>query len=59
MVSVCVPHCHGTPFVDQIGIELTEIHLPLPLPQPGNKGMGQHDPPKCLFFDVLFKRILK
>ena len=55
MVSVCVPHFHGTPFVDQIGIELTEIRLPLPLPRPGNKGMGQHDPPKCLFFDVLFK----
>jgi hypothetical protein len=29
-VSLCSPSCPGTCFVDQAGLELTEIHLPLP-----------------------------
>ena len=59
MVSVCVPHFHGTPFVDQIGIELTEIRLPLPLPRPGTKAWANMTHPNACFFDVMIKRILK
>jgi hypothetical protein len=29
-VSLCSPGCPGTHSVDQAGLELTEIHLPLP-----------------------------
>ena len=29
-VSLCSPKCPGTHSVDQAGLELTEIHLPLP-----------------------------
>ena len=29
-VSLCSPGCPGTRSVDQAGLELTEIHLPLP-----------------------------
>jgi hypothetical protein len=29
-ISSCSPGCHGTHSVDQAGLELTELHLPLP-----------------------------
>jgi hypothetical protein len=30
-ISLCGPSCPGTCSVDQAGLELVEIHLPLPL----------------------------
>jgi hypothetical protein len=29
--DLCIHSCPGTQYVDQAGLELTEIHLPLPL----------------------------
>jgi hypothetical protein len=31
-VSLNIPGCPGTPSVNQVGLQLTETHLPLPLP---------------------------
>jgi hypothetical protein len=40
-VSLCNPGCSGTHSVDQAGLELTEVCLPL-LPECWDKGMSHH-----------------
>jgi hypothetical protein len=40
MVSVCSLSCPKSHFVDLVGLEITEIHLPLP-PSAGIKGVAQ------------------
>jgi hypothetical protein len=40
-VSLCSPGCPGTQSVDQVGLKLIELHLPLP-PSAGIKGVCHH-----------------
>ena len=45
-VSLCSLGCPGTRSVDQAGLELTKIHLPLP-PHVGSKGLHHHLSSEC------------
>ena len=47
-VSLCSPGCPETCSVDQAGLELTEIRLPLP-PSAGIKGVHHHHQNKQIF----------
>jgi hypothetical protein len=48
-VFLCSPGCPGTCSVDQVGLELKEIHLPLFPPSAGIKGVCHHHPTKSYF----------
>jgi hypothetical protein len=49
--SLCSPGCPGTCSIDQAGLELTEICLPLPL-SAGIKGVCHHHPAYCILKEM-------
>lgn len=51
--SRCIPDCSGTCYVFQVGIELTEIHMSLPLPAQCWDQRCYHHP--WFFFFLNFK----
>jgi hypothetical protein len=51
-VSLCSPGCPGTHSVDQAGLELTEMHLPLP-PSAGIKGVHYNYPAHQEIFKLI------
>jgi hypothetical protein len=53
-VSLCIPGCLGTHYVDQAGLELTEIFLPLP-PKCWNQRRVPQSPRHC-FWNILFPK---
>lgn len=53
-VCVTVLGCPGTPFVEQVGLELTEFCLTFSLPSTGIKGNGLPHSAKKVFFYCYF-----